>query len=229
MNKWKLAEVDISLIDEIEVNANEMSAEAYSQLKENIKKSGGLSSAVSCVKMETGRYIAFSGNHRLRACKELRYKTVPVIYADERDMTNDEMVALQISHNSIHGEDNKGILKRLFDEIQSVEFKKFAYINIDEIQSVHVDGSSFTMESEHYSVCLVLYRSGMENLKDLLGIVDEQRTRNDVVLLADGRDNEEQFLTLMSELKKKTGIKSPNVLFSKILEVADRHINELNT
>lgn len=99
----------------------------------------------------------------------------------------------------------------------------------DEIQAVHVDGSSFTMESEHYSVCLVLYRSGMENLKDLLGIVDEQRTRNDVVLLADGRDNEEQFLTLMSELKKKTGIKSPNVLFSKILEVADRHINELNT
>ena len=78
-------------------------------------------------------------------------------------------------------------------------------------------------------MCLVLYRSGMENLKDLLGIVDEQRTRNDVVLLADGRDNEEQFLTLMSELKKKTGIKSPNVLFSKILEVADRHINELNT
>ena len=41
-------------------------------------------------------------------------------------MTPDEIVALQLSHNSLHGEDDKGILKRMFAEIQSVDFKSFA-------------------------------------------------------------------------------------------------------
>lgn len=224
MRKWKQGMVDICLIDEAEINANKMTDEEFEKLKSNIRLSGGLSSAISCYKKEDGRFVIFSGHHRYRACVQLRYKEIPVIYADEKDMTKDEILALQLSHNSLHGEDNKGILKRLFSEIQDVKFKVFAHIDINEIQSIDVSTSSFSLESEHYSVCVVLYKSSMDKLDELLEIVDEQKTRNDVVLLADGEKNEQFFLELMKSIRNKCEIRSPNIQFSKILELAHKQL-----
>lgn len=54
--KWKFASVDVSLFDEAEENANEMTKEEYDKLVNNIRTSGGLSSAISAVKKEDGRY-----------------------------------------------------------------------------------------------------------------------------------------------------------------------------
>lgn len=35
-DRWKYAKVDINLIDEVEINANEMSGEDFAQLTDNI-------------------------------------------------------------------------------------------------------------------------------------------------------------------------------------------------
>ena len=82
-NKWKQASIDISLIDEASVNANQMSEHDFNRLVENIRISGGLSSAIGCYrKTDTGRYVIISGHHRYRAAVKRRYREVPVIYAD---------------------------------------------------------------------------------------------------------------------------------------------------
>ena len=94
MSKWKLDTIDIGLIDEAELNANQMTEQAFERLVTNIKQSGGLSSAIGCYKRENGRFVIISGHHRYRACVKLRYKEVPVIYANEKDLTKDEIIAL---------------------------------------------------------------------------------------------------------------------------------------
>lgn len=215
-NKWKQASIDISLIDEASVNANQMSEHDFNRLVENIRISGGLSSAIGCYrKTDTGRYVIISGHHRYRAAVKLRYREVPVIYADEADMTPDEIVALQLSHNSLHGEDDKGILKRMFAEIQSVDFKSFAHVNIDELEPITTEGVSFSV---------VFYHKDMELLDELVGIINEQNGKNDIVMVVDGDENEDFYLQLIGQIRKKYEIKSSNMAFCKILELAKKQM-----
>jgi len=221
MNKWKLEEIDINQLEEAEQNANEMTKKDFERLVRNIETSGGLSSAIGCYKRASdGKFVIFSGHHRYRAAVKLRYKTVPVIYAEEKDLSNDEIIALQLSHNSLHGEDNKGILKRLFEEIQSVDFKAFANIDINQLQALDLSGVSFTPESETYSMYVVLYRKDLMNLEELLGIVNEDVRQGDLVVLADGETNEEFMLKLTKEIRHKYQLKSAHMGFCKLLELA---------
>lgn len=221
MSKWKIEEVDITLLEEAEENANQMSKKDFERLVKNIDTSGGLSSTIGCYKRAAdGKYVIFSGHHRYRAAVKLRYKTVPIIYAEEKDLTKDEIIALQLSHNSLHGEDNKGILKRLFEEIQSVDFKEFASIDIDQLQSLDLSGVSFTPESETYSMYVVLYRKDLKNLEELLGIVNEDVRQGDLVVLADGETNEDFMLKLTKEIRHRYQLRSAHMGFCKLLELA---------
>ncbi len=224
-DNWKLSLVDIELIDEADENANQMSDEDFQRLVKNIRK-GGLSSVVGCVKIGE-RYKLFSGHHRVRACKVLRYKKIPVIYKEEAEMQGkDEFIATQLSHNSLHGEDDKGILKRLFEQIKSIDFKVFAHINTDDFPKTDIYSVSFGIEKEMFSVSVVLYRSQMSELANILSMTDAELKENDVVLLADGATNEKLFLALMGEIGKQYKIKSPSVRFSKILELAKKAVDD---
>ncbi|MBO6117344.1 MAG: ParB N-terminal domain-containing protein [Bacteroidales bacterium] len=227
MEKWKIATVDIDLLQESELNANVMSDTDFNRLVENIKISGGLSSAIGCIKKGEVFQI-FSGHHRYRACVKLRYKQVPIIYADEKDMSNDELIALQTSHNSLHGEDDKGILKRLFDQIQSIQFKEFANVNIDEINTIDVDNVFFSVEQEHYAVSLIFYKKEYNLLNDLLGLVSEQTASHDVVVMTDSENTEDFYLKLMKEIERKYYIKSTSTRFQKLLELAKKALDDEN-
>lgn len=225
--KWKQKMVSIDLLEDTKVNANQMTETAFNRLVENIKKSGGLSSAIGCYRRtDDGKFVIFSGNHRKRAAEKLRLREVPVIYAEEADLSKDEIIALQLSHNSLHGDDDKGILRRLFDEIQSVDFKEFANISIDEVSPINTKGVSFMVESEHYTLSLILYRKDYLALQELLGIVDDAKAKSDMVVLADGDSNEDFYLKLLSEVRKKYDIKSGTTAFCKILELAKMQMQQ---
>lgn len=219
-NKWKVKEVNVKDIEETEVNANRMSKKDFAKLVKNIKESG-LSSMIACYRREKdGKYVIISGNHRYRACVQIGYDKLNILYADEKELSRDEIIALQLSHNSLHGEDNKGILKRLFDEIESIDYKEFAHISVDDIKQEDMFSVSIVPVSEHYKVSLVLYKSDIEHLEELLEIIKEEKKQNDIVILADGDNTEAKFLEAISKVKKDYGIKSTSVAFSKILEIA---------
>lgn len=218
-NKWKVKEVELSEIVPTEVNANAMDKKDFDKLVRNIKKSG-LSSMIACYRNEEGKYVIISGNHRYKACVKIGYSKINILYAEESELTKDEIIALQLSHNTLHGEDDKGILKRLFDEIGSIDYKDFAHIGVDDIAVEDMFSASIVPVSEHYKVTLVLYRKDIELIEELLEIIDEAKQESDMVIMADGTSNEGKFLTAISEAKKKFKIKSTSVAFSKILEMA---------
>ena len=82
-NKWKVKEVDIELIKHTKLNSNSMGVSTYGRLKENISKSG-LSSNICCYLNGNGEYVIINGNHRFKACKELGYSSLNVIYTEEK-------------------------------------------------------------------------------------------------------------------------------------------------
>lgn len=226
MSKWKQAIVSIDQLEETQVNANKMSEAAFNRLVENIRISGGLSSAIGCYRRaEDGKFVIFSGNHRKKAAELLRILEVPVIYAEEADLTKDEIIALQLSHNSLHGDDDKGILARLFAEIQQVDFKEFANITIDEVKPIDTKGVSFSVDSEHYTVSLIFYRKDYELLQELFGVITDATKKSDLVLLTDGDQNEDDYWHLVKEVREKYNILSTNTTFAKILELAKKQMD----
>ena len=224
-DRWKYDKVDIQLIDEAEMNANEMSGEDFSTLCDNIGKYG-LSSVPCCYKKSNGRFVMISGHHRLRACKKLHYRTIGILWCDESDMSNDEIIAIQLSHNSLHGSDNQSILKKLFEQIKSIEYKKFAHINIEEIKPISVDGMDIFAMKETFTFTIILYPNSYEHLDALYGDIREQAKKSDTLILADDT-NEDLLLKLQQEIGNLYNIKSPAITFSKLLELANERLNEI--
>jgi len=224
--RWKYDVVDINLIDEAELNANEMTGEDFAALVDNIGKSG-LSSVPCCYKKSNGRYGMISGHHRLRACKKLHYAKIGILWCDESELSKDEIIAIQLSHNSLHGQDNQSILKKLFEQIQSIDFKKFAHINIDEVSPISTDGISIFALKENFVFTIILYPNSFENLDELYGDIREQAKKSDALILADQENNEMLLLKLQQEIGNQYNIKSPSITFAKLLQLAKERLEEI--
>lgn len=225
-DRWKYEKVDINLIDEAELNANEMNGEDYAQLCDNIGKAG-LSSVPCCYKKSNGRFVMISGHHRLRACKKVGFKRIGILYVTEEELMQDEAIATQLSHNSLHGEDNQSILKILFSKIKNVDFKKFAHINIDEVAPVSTDGISVFALKENFVFTIILYPNSFENLDELYGDIREQSKKSDTLILAHQEDNEMALLKLQQDIGNQFNIKSPSITFAKLLELAKERLDEI--
>lgn len=225
-NRWKYEKVDINLIDEADMNANEMTGEDFAQLCDNIEKAG-LSSVPCCYKRSNGRFVMISGHHRLRACKKVGFKRIGILYVTEEELMQDEDIATQLSHNSLHGEDNQSILKILYSKIRSVDFKQFAHVKVDEIPPVSTDGISVFALKENFVFTVVLYPDSFENLDELFGDIREQASKSDALILANEKENERLLLKLQTEIGKQYDIKSPSISFAKLLELASERLTEI--
>ena len=223
--RWKFDNVDIVLIDEASLNANIMSETDFRKLCENIRISG-LSSAPACYKKKDGRYTIISGHHRIRACKELGWKEIGILYVEEDNLTKDEIIAIQLSHNSLHGEDDKNILKQLFSEIKSVDFKRFAHIDIDEIGASETASLSIIPTKEVYTINVILYKDGIEYFEELFSEIKDYVGKSDVILLADQEPNEALFHGLRKIIYHDLHIHSTSIAFKRILELALKQIKE---
>lgn len=224
-DRWVYSKVDIDLIDEAEENANIMSESDFNVLCENIGTSG-LSSVPTCYKKDNGRYVMISGHHRLRACKRLGYKKLGILYAMETNLSKDEIIAIQLSHNSLHGEDDKWILKSLFAQIKNIDFKKFAHIDIDEIGVAPQDALTFNPCSENYTIGIVLYKNSKDAFTELIGDINELSGKSDIVVVANGENSEDEYLNLKKILKDVKKIKSSNIAFAEILKLAYKQLKE---
>lgn len=93
---------EIILLDK---NARYMTQEMFDNLVSNIKKDGGLSSLPLCYREPDGRLLVLSGNHRVQAAVHAGLEEVLILVID-KELTRQEQVAVQLSHNAIEGRDD---------------------------------------------------------------------------------------------------------------------------
>lgn len=134
--KTQIKEVELSLIDLVEKNAHFMAQDTFRQLIANIKRDGQLTSVPFLVEHNTGRYTVISGNHRVQAAKMAGIIKATFIVVHEDDITKDEILAIQLSHNSIVGQDDPEILKELLEEITDIAMKEYAHISNEILDAV---------------------------------------------------------------------------------------------
>jgi ParB-like chromosome segregation protein Spo0J len=128
-SKWGPLEIELRQLDpkslkRREVNARFMSPEQFKRLVTNVKIDGALTEIVLCCQDPDGSVEILSGHHRQEAAiaagMDLIWAMVIVTPLDEERKT-----AIQLSHNSIAGEDNPSILAQLYEGLD-LEAKKFS-------------------------------------------------------------------------------------------------------
>lgn len=120
----RLAVVPIESLDLLEENARWMRHEMFKNLVDNIKRDGALTSVPYCWK-NADRFLVLSGNHRVKAAREAGLERILILY-NERELNEQERIAIQLSHNAIAGEDDPVLLKALWDKLEDVGIKHYA-------------------------------------------------------------------------------------------------------
>ena len=113
-----------SELEFLEHNARYMRNETFRQLTENIRNDGCLTSAPLVMWNElTGKWKVLSGNHR---CKAGAAAGLPgaLCLGTREQLTYGQQVALQLSHNSLTGEDDLATLKDLYESVDDLELKR---------------------------------------------------------------------------------------------------------
>lgn len=136
MKQFQIREVPLSSIKLIKKNARFMEQSMFNQLVNNIRRDGQLSSVPFCVEHDNGTYTVVSGNHRIQAANMAGLTSCQIMYINEKDISNDEIRAIQLSANSINGQDDQEIIKQLLDEITDVALKEYAHISNEVLESV---------------------------------------------------------------------------------------------
>ncbi|WP_406303751.1 ParB N-terminal domain-containing protein [Streptomyces sp. NBC_00885] len=121
----QMVEGDPRTLTLLDVNARFLPHEQFRRLVANIKRDGHLTSTpLVWNDTESGRRIVLSGNHRTLAAIEAGLSTIWWMQIDEL-LPRQRQIALQLSHNAIVGQDDPAILKELYDELESVEWRQY--------------------------------------------------------------------------------------------------------
>lgn len=163
---------DLKLLD---LNARYMKHEQYQNLVDNIRRDGKLTSVPFACLEEDGRYRVLSGNHRVMASIDAELEEIAVMVTDD-ELSRDKKIALQLSHNSITGEDDISILKELYEAIESIDMKAYSGLDDETLELLEkVNPVSISEANLEFQVVSVVFLpSELENAKQVLEHAQEQ-------------------------------------------------------
>lgn len=117
---------DPKVLTLLEVNAHFMTKEKFDALVDNVRRDGVLTSVpLVYADPDTGVELVLSGNHRTRAAVEAGLPEIPVLVIDQK-LSRQQQVAIQLSHNSIFGEDDPDTLAMLYEELDDVDWRTYS-------------------------------------------------------------------------------------------------------
>lgn len=222
MSKFKIAEVELSDIKLVKKNAHFMEQSTFNALVRNIRRDGQLSSVPFCVKHADGKYTVVSGNHRTQAAKMAGLTSIYVMYIDEAETTNDWLLATQLSHNSIVGQDDAELLKQLLDEITDVAMKEYAHISNEILDSVKdIDYTVEMPNNEIIPITLMFvdtFKVKFDRLMERLESYTDREIENMTLMDIDTLD---RLNEVSQKVSKKYQIKAQALAVCKMLEIVN--------
>ncbi|MEU0627756.1 ParB N-terminal domain-containing protein [Streptomyces sp. NPDC005989] len=129
----RLVRRDPRTLTPLDMNARFMRKEEWDRLVANIAADGCLTSVpliYGAGEYEEGRELILSGNHRTAAAIEVGLPEIDCMLIEDPQQ-KDELLARQLSHNSIAGQDDPAILKALYDQIEDVDWRAYSGLDDD--------------------------------------------------------------------------------------------------
>lgn len=152
----------------LDKNARRMPARQFNQLVDNVKRDGALTSAPLVHRVD-GDLLVLSGNHRVKAAIAAGLGSVLVLEIVGEQLTAERIVALQLSHNALVGEDDQNILKELYDALDVLD-KRYSGLTDEDFGTLDsLDLAKLTIGAPKYEeVHLMFLPEDHEIFKDLM-------------------------------------------------------------
>jgi hypothetical protein len=161
-------------------NARYMTHEQYKRLVDNVRKDGALTS-VPLVYVHQGRAEydelpagteeVLSGNHRVQAAVDALGKDAESeVFIIDEPLPKQRRIAMQLSHNSIAGQDDPAVLKQLYDELDDLEWREFSGLDDKQLELLEqVDLASLSEASlDFLTVTITFLPAERDRAKELL-------------------------------------------------------------
>lgn len=196
-------------------NARYMTASQFQRLVENVAQDGALTSTPLVYRGEV-----LSGNHRVQAAIKAGIEEAPCIEILS-EITEQHRVALQLSHNSITGQDDLSILQNLYDSLD-LDMKGYSGLTDDCFKLDEIDISSLSVGATRYEELTALFLPEEKPLfMDALERV--KKHPKTLHLAADYRDFDTVFNTVV-KVKEHHNIHNTAVALRVMAELALRQI-----
>jgi hypothetical protein len=220
---FRLAIYNPDEVELLDVNARYMRNDTFAQLVKNVKRDKGLSSVPLVYVFGRQKPLVISGNHRILAARAAKVPALCFAIDDEKTM--DELVAIQLSHNSIAGADDLPTLKKLYDSIVELDMK--AYSGLDEETIQQLNAIKFEPVSEprlvFKTVTFLFLPHELDELKGMISHV-EKILKDDLAYGFMVKDYQE-FFTLLADAKEKINIRNSAAAILELMRAGTRQID----
>lgn len=224
---YKLDFVPPGSIRLLDKNARYMSADMFKSLVENVRRDGALSSMPLCYREPDGALLVLSGNHRVQAAVHAKLTGIMVLVID-RQLSREEQVAIQLSHNAIEGKDDPVILKDLWAEIEDIELKLYA--GLDSEMLAELEKVEFVQLAEaridHKQVIFLFLPEEAEALRQLMEDADILFSGDEHFILS--RKRYDDVFSLIADIKEHFEIVNNPTAMMKIVELAKERMAEVS-
>lgn len=226
-SKLRLRYVRFDEVKEQDINANVMPPGMFNQLKANVSRHKALESIpLMATREETPQLVeVVSGHHRTRAARQAGVEGGVVLLYE--GLTNSEIRAKQLAHNSISGTSDPAIVKEIFSQIEGLDTKLEAYVDPEAFKNLptsitfeEVDIDPLADAKTATVVFLPTQATDFQTALDLLS------SEPDVVYLEE-RPAFEAFRQAVHKIKDELEILSYPTVFSTMARLAIERLAQL--
>lgn len=173
-NNLYIVEIDPTKIVLLKKNARFVNKDTMNLLIKNIKKDSCLTS-MPLLTLRKGELTCISGNHRIIASIEAKIGKI-LCFCFKEEISNDDFLRLQLSHNSLVGTDEKEVLLDLLKDFELTENIEYTGIDDNYLKSLNseknlkIDGNEIEIDP----VTLYFNRYDIEDIKKIFKECQEQ-------------------------------------------------------
>jgi hypothetical protein len=220
------------------VNAHSMPHAMFQQLVANIARDGALTSVPLVAPLglygkgdeserdEQGAEIleVLSGNHRTRAAIAAGLEQITVMVIRD-PLPREQRVAIQLSHNSINGEDDPATLKQLYEQLD-IDWRQYAALDDKAVQALEQVkiGALPSVSLEYQPLTFVFLPHEAERIAELFKAV-RQAHPGELYLARWGQYD--QLLDTLEDIGTAHGVRNGAAQLMLMLEWVGQHLDEL--
>jgi len=212
--------VDPKSLKLLQKNARYFKKETFKNLVENIKRDERLSSMPLCC-LENENLLVLSGNHRVKAATEAGIEKILVLVILET-LTENDKVAIQLSHNALVGLDDPHILSDLWNSLDDIKAKLYSGIASEDIKINPVTFSTPAIYTK--SLTFAFTDIEYEHVETILQELTEIRSSQTYLA---PMSQFEDFFQAIQKTKKVKNIKNGSLALLAMLEIVDAEKEKL--
>ncbi len=224
----RIIEIDPKDLKLLEVNARFMRHEEFMRLVDNVKKDGGLTSVPFACLDSDGKYLVLSGNHRVKAAISAGLEKIQIMVTDE-ELTKAQQTGIQLSHNSIVGEDDPYVLRQLYESIDDIDWKEYSGLDDKTLDLLtKVSAKAFSEANLSFQTLAITFLP--DELKDAEKVIDDAISASefaDSTWLASMKEYD-RWLDAQEKVSEAYGVKNVATALDLVLKIFEANKMQLS-